>query len=389
LHLLFFIGLREQIKQGAPDFTVYYTAATMLRSGQGRSLYDPKVQFEVQKAATGRISSGRGPLPYIHPPFEALLFLPLAWLPYAKAFALWDLLNVGILFGVAVLLRRSISTLRRISPWQLVVVSLCFFPVFICLLQGQDSILLLLLCVLAFDALKKKRDLVAGVWLALGMFKFQFMIPVFLLLGLWKERRAAIGFAGVSAALVFISAGMAGWQSLLQYPAFALQTANSPGSGGVPPEFLPNLRGLVVGWPFPLSTLAGTAIVLLSSVALFAFAVTRRAEGQTESLDLRFSLAIIVSTLIAWQTNMHDLSLLVLPIILIWEYWLTHPGAEARRKFALLAPVLPLLVSPLCIVFWLVIHTINVIAIPLLWWSWEVGRELSRPAFRETLPVEG
>ena len=148
LHLLVFVNLRERIKRGYPDFTVFYTAATILRAGLGHQLYDNHVQYEIQKQVVGDIAERRGPLPYIHPPFEALIFLPLSWLPYPQAFAVWDALNLIALFGVAVLLRRSVNALRRIPPWEFVIVSLAFFPVFDCFLQGQDSILLLLLCVL-------------------------------------------------------------------------------------------------------------------------------------------------------------------------------------------------------------------------------------------------
>src|SRR5208282_5954771 len=121
--------------------TVFYTAATILRNGHGHQLYDARTQYEAQKSFTGEISSRRGPLPYIHPPFEALIFLPLTLLPYHRAFLAWDLLNVAALFGAALLLGRSVSTLRLIPPWEFVIACVAFFPVFAGLLQGQDSIL--------------------------------------------------------------------------------------------------------------------------------------------------------------------------------------------------------------------------------------------------------
>jgi hypothetical protein len=210
LHLFLFINLRERIKQGYPDFTVYYTAATILRNGLGHQLYDAHVQYEVQKRSVGVIASRQVLLPYIHPPFEALIFLPLSYLPYPQAFALWDLLNVGALFGVGLLLRKSVGGARPDSGVGICFGSLAFFPVFICFLQGQDSVLLLLFCGLGFNALKKRADLLAGCWFALGMFKFQFVIPIVLLIGIWKWRRAAIGFVVVSTLLVLISVGLAG-----------------------------------------------------------------------------------------------------------------------------------------------------------------------------------
>jgi len=379
LHLLFFINLREHIKLGYPDFTVFYTAATILRDGLGHQLYDERVQYEVQKKSVGQIASRLGPLPYIHPPFEALIFLPLSWLPYPRAFAVWDLLNVAALFGVGLLLRRSVNMLRLIPPWEFVITSLAFFPIFDCFLQGQDSILLLLLCVLGFNALKRDADVLAGCWLALGVFKFQFVIPIVLLLVIWKRRRVAIGFTVVSALLVLISAGLAGWQSLLQYPEFALQITRSPSLGGVAAGFAPNLRGLALGLLSPFPQPIGTAVALLASVMVFLFAAMKGREASLpKKLELQFSLAVAVSGLIAWQTNMHDLSLLVLPLVLIADYCLHTLPQKTRMRFFLLHPVLPVLISPLWIVLWLVGGAVNLMAIPLIWWVWKMGKEVSR-----------
>ena len=376
LHLLFFINLRDRIKVGYPDFTVFYTAATTLQSGLGHQLYDEHVQYEIQKKSVGEIAERHGPLPYIHPPFEALIFLPLSWLPYPVAFAVWDLLNLALLLGVTLLLRRSVNALRLIPPWELVMWSLAFFPIFDCFLQGQDSILLLLLCVLGFNALKRESDVLAGCWFALGVFKFQFILPIVLLLVIWKRKRLAIGFTVVSALLVLISAYLVGWQGLLRYPAFALEITKSPALGGVAAGFAPNLRGLALGLLAHFPEQVGTWVGLLASIMLFLFAAMKGREASPWKLDLQLSLAIAVAGLIAWQTNMHDLSLLVLPLVLIVDYCLSVLAQEPRRRLFLLLPVLPVLISPLWIVFWLVGGAVNLMAIPLLWWVWEISKEI-------------
>jgi hypothetical protein len=388
LNLLFFIDFRKGMKQGYTDFTVYYTGATILREGLGHQLYNRQVQYQVQESFAGHIPFRRGPLPYIHPPFEALIFVPLTLLPYSRAFVVWDLLTVAALFGVAALLRRSVAALRSISPWKFVIGSFAFFPVFACLLQGQDSVLMLLLCVLGFNALKRKADLLGGCWLALAAFKFQFIVPIVLLLFLWKRRRVAIGFGAVAALLALASVALVGVAGLLQYPGFVLQIVRNTGLGGVPPELLPNLHGLAMGWPPPFPGVVGIALAALISVALFLFAarsgqktVVPEALGPEnlglQNLDLQFSLAIVVAVLIAWQTNAHDLCLLILPLILVADYC-ARLILQAPAKFATLLPVLPVLISPLWMVLWLVTAKVNLMAIPLLWWAWRIGKDLSR-----------
>jgi len=376
LNLLFFLDVWQGIKLGYQDFTIFYTAGKILRQGLGHQLYDRKVQYAVEESITGHIAFRLGPLPYNHPPFEALIFVPLTLLSYQQAFVAWDLLNVGALLGVALLLRRSVGAVRSLPPWKFVLGSLAFFPVFVCVLQGQDSILMLLLCTLAYHALKREADVLGGCWLGLAAFKFQFMVPLVLLLVIWNRRRVALGFGAVVLVLGVLSAGLVGVKSLLQYPGYVLQIANNPGLGGVPPQFLPNLHGLAMGWRAPFSGRFGSALAGLSSVLVFLFAAWKGwASTRPGKLELQFSLAILVSVLIAWQTNSHDLSLLTLPFVFLVDHGLR--ALPRRQRINLLIPTMPLLVSPLWMTLWLVTTRVNLMAIPLLWWTIKIGNELS------------
>jgi hypothetical protein len=87
---------------------------------------------------------------------------------------------------------------------------------------------------------------------------------------------------------------------------------------------------------------------------------------------------MVVAELTGWHTNVHDLSLLVLPLALIADYCVDLPTRGPQRKFALILPVLPVLISPLWLVLWFGFDKTNLMAIPLLWWVWEIGREISR-----------
>jgi hypothetical protein len=379
LNLLFFIDFRKGIGRGYTDFTVFYTAGTILRQGLGHQLYDRQVQYKVQLDFAGHIPFRRGPLPYIHPPFEAIIFVPLSLLPYKQAFVAWNLLCVGGLFGVAALLRRTIVALRLIPPWKFVVASVAFFPVFACFLQGQDSILMLLFCALAFNALKRQSDVLAGCWMALGAFKFQFIVPIVLLFVIWNRRRVAVGFGAVAAVLAALSVALAGVDALLKYPEYVMRIVKNPGLGGVPPELLPNIHGLAQGWPSLFSEQAGAVLATVASVTLLLFAAWKgRSSSRPGNLELQFSLAVAISGLIAWQTNAHDLSLLVLPLVLTADYCVRTSVRGGAARFALLFPVLPVLISPLWMALWLLVSKVNLMAIPLVWWTLAIGWELSR-----------
>jgi hypothetical protein len=375
LHAMVFARLRDRIASGYPDFTVFYTAGTAVRDGLGPQLYDEHTQYQIQEKAVGHIASRHAPLPYIHPSYEALIFVPLTLLPYVWAFALWNLLNAMMLAAVLFLLRRSVAWLRSIPIWEFLAASLAFFPIFACFLEGQDSILLLLLCTLAFSALERKADFLAGCWLGLGVFKFQLVVPIIVLFAIWKRRRMVAGFAVVGMLLILLSAALTGWHGLLRYTTYVMKITNTPGLGGIPAELLPNLHGLILGWRLPLSQEIGHIVVIGVSLALLAWAGLRGAwSRQPETIQLHASLAILTAVLIGWQTNAHDLSLLLLPLVFSVQYCLEMP--EPSRRFSLLTPVAPLLISPLWIVLWLYFGKVNLIALPLLWWAWRISREL-------------
>ena len=386
LNFLFLVDFHEGMKRGYTDFSVFYTAGKILREGRGQQMYNRQLQYEVQQEFAGHIPFRRGPLPYIHPPFEAPLFVPLSFLSYRTAFIAWDLLNLAGLFGIALILRGAVHSLQLLPLWQIVLVGLAFFPVFICLLQGQDSILMLLFVTLGFAALQKQADVVAGIWLALAAFKFQFIVPVVLLFFLWRRKRVALGFGAIALLLGVVSVALVGVQSILDYPGFALEVVSSPALGGVPLSLLPNLLGLAKGWPSPFSGILGAVLAAASSLGLFFYAALKgRRFSSARNLPLQFSMAIIVAGLIAWQTNAHDLSLLVLPLVLLTDICFQRKQAPFLN-FDLILPITPLLVSPLWMYLWLGVGKVNLVTLPLLWWVWKIGREFPREELNLAMP---
>ena len=379
LHGYFLWTIRGGIARGDPDFTVYFTAGKMLREGRGGELYDARAQLEVQREFTRESPLRRGPLPYIHPPFEALLFVPLTFLPYRAAFVLWNAVNLGLLGWVFGRLRRWLVSLGRIAALDWMLACLAFFPVLANFHQGQDAILLLLVLVLGFGALSENADFAAGCWLGLGMFKFQFMLPMALILALWRGRKLAYGFTLVAAATVAVSIALVGWQEALEYPAYAWHIVSRVRLGGLPARLMPNLMGLVngwpglenVGWPLKMVALAGSAGLLIALASMTKMARDPRLA------NLCIACAVIAAVTISYNTNTYDLSLLVLPIALLVDYSLR--AREPRRAFkALFVPALPLLISPLWFVLWLRWERNNLMAIFLLWWLYLIWKEIRR-----------
>ncbi|HLK33659.1 MAG TPA: glycosyltransferase family 87 protein, partial [Terriglobales bacterium] len=260
-----FFSLRHQIEQGYPDFTIFYTAGKCLRQGKGRLLYDTSTQMELQRSFASGVQHRAGPLPYNHPPFEALLFAPLAAFPYPAAYYTWLGVNVLLLAAYYLLIRSFLPALHRFSPAMPVLATIAFFPVYATLLQGQDSILLLLLCTLAYLALRKGREFGAGVFLGLGLFRPQLALPLFAVLVLRKRWRAIAGFAATGGALLLVSAATVGWKSLFAYPQYVLRLNANLAASGIYPRDMPNLRGMLFSLMGSDSNLAQWLTILASA----------------------------------------------------------------------------------------------------------------------------
>jgi hypothetical protein len=379
IHGFFLWSVRSRVQKGDPDFTIFYTAGRIVREGRSGELYEAATQQAVQWKFATDTDIRRGPLPYIHPPFEALIFLPLTFLPYAQAFVLWNFLNLGVLFGIAVLLQRALHSLQQVPFGEWILALLAFFPVFINFLQGQDAILLLLVVVLGFRALDRNAAFTAGCWFGLGVFKYHLVIPLVLILAVWKGRRLALGFAAVAGAATLLSLGIVGWHGALQYPGYAWHVVSAPGHGQTPLPLMPNLLGLAAGWPFLEGLGWPLRLLVLAGSAGLVMVVARTCDPADEvrSFRLSFACAMITVLLVGYLTNAHDLCLLALPLALLADHCATR-WPERRAIRALLIPVVPLLASPLWILFWLEWGRLNLVAILLLWWVYATQRELVR-----------
>jgi hypothetical protein len=336
LSLAAFVGARFSGSLQGTDFPDFYCAARMLAEGHGHQLYDAELQRQYQARYAGRI----GTL-YIHPPFEAVVYLAVAGLPLRRAYLLWFLLNLAFL---ALAVRHLAKDALLPWDWRVVLAaSLTFAPVLLCLLQGQDSVLLLLLVILAFTALRNNRAFASGCWLGLGLFKFQIVLPLVLVLILTQSRDArnglAKGFALAALGLAGLSAAVSGGSVFTVYPAFLLHLPAQP-FAGVMPLAMANFRGLTHFFFRNEQSSRAAALMALSATALIkALTVWKRARPASHpnpaaatlsQFDLAFASTVLFALLVSHHLNPHDLTLLLLPIPLLLRRMLA-PTAQLRR----------------------------------------------------------
>ncbi len=333
------------------DFPQFYCAARMLGEGSGRELYDLAVQEQYQARYAGRAGT-----PYTHPPFEAAAYGVVAWLPLRQGYILWFLLNLGFVAMAAQRLARDAP--GWLGNWRLLfAASLMFVPVLLCLQQAQDSVLLLMLAILALEMLKRGRGFSAGCWLGLALFKFQIALPLALVLvleaGAEQRGRLARGFACVGLVLAAVSAFLCGWRVFIEYPRFVIGFGSQP-YAGMHPEAMANFRGLtslMLGREY--STWGMIMVCGLSFAALlWTVWVGRRATGRAgagvipaREFDSVFCSAVLFALLASYHLNPHDLSLALLPMFLMLKQ--SCPWAGGGRNWLLAIGIAALLVPAL------------------------------------------
>ena len=331
------VGLHFSSSLQGTDFPDFYCAARIVLNGHGKHLYETALQYRFQTEYAGRV----GTL-YIHPPFETVFYVAVAWLPLRYAYVLWSFLN---LLFLAIAARALAQATLRVWNWRILCVcSLTFVPLLLSLIQGQDSILLLLLLVLAYAALYRGHDFLAGSWLALGLFKFQLVLPIalVLLLSLGRTRRRALtsSFILVALALMGLSAAISGWSALGTYPEF-LMHLTAQRFAGIIPQAMPNFRGLLYALFHDHQSPSAIAVMLILSAATMIGALLSWKQvpvkpplttNQRSRFDLAFSNTVLFSLLVSYHLNPHDLTLLLLPIALTLHHILANRKTSLNEK---------------------------------------------------------
>ncbi len=269
--------------KGNADFRQFYNGGYMLRNGYRHQLYDFDLQAKISGSA----------LPAVHPAYEYLLFLPLSFLPYRTAYFAWLLINCEILYFSLRLLRPRFDG----SPWLLAAIGIAFVPIWVTLVQGQDSLLMLALLLLADDC---GPEFCSGLWLGLGAFKFHIVLPIALLYLLWRKWRIFAGFCLSGTLAAMLSVAIIGIPESIHY----VKTASASAATQLHPGAMPNLNGLIVA--ILGRGRAATVLAVITAIVVIFWASQQKPSMAT---------AARVVPLISFYFMGHDLSILLLPIV--------------------------------------------------------------------------
>jgi Glycosyltransferase family 87 len=313
------------------DFRIFLTGIAIVKSGHAHELY----RFPVQQAMQQQLFPSTrltGILPFNHLAFELLLYWPLFGLPYQVGMAVWALINLIVVLCIAWLLGPYTKAISELTGIPIAVYLLAFYPIIYVLGEAQDSLIFLLLIVASLRSMDRGRTFVAGVLLALGGFKLHLaLLMAFFVLFLPRKWRGVAGFATGSIVTVGISFLIVGPNLFVDYITM-LRKQETMTPWGFNTFFMPNLRGLS-RWLFTRWLDPGqlVPVVFMASVIVTVIAtwIVVRAKTPRNSA-LLYSVAVLTTILISYHLHVQDLSMAILPMLLIVDWAVRHPITTSR-----------------------------------------------------------
>jgi hypothetical protein len=305
------------------DFNNQYTAFLMVKAGDGGKLYDLDVQSQYQQQILGGLSFKDGVLPFLNPPFIALVLSPLSFLPRETAYVVWTFGELGLLIWLIYLLTRLFSDWNKQERQLLILTILAFWPLTATFWQGQFSLFLLICLVQMYLAMKNSKDVNTGIWLALMIVKPQTVLILAMMMLNKRYWRGAISAIITFTTLIIFSSLFLGFELWIKYAQLLFTMNTYFGKFGLYPEIEYTLKGLltrILGYSRGSIINTISNIVLLLGMVFIFFLWLRDIPPDRPRFKLHFAFIITVSAFFSLHLNDYDSLILVLPAAIFYDY---------------------------------------------------------------------
>ncbi len=346
-------GLRDHALEA--DYNSFLLGGRLLadRHAAATTLYNLAIQQQTQQAMLigTNIHFPDGLLPFLNPPFVALLIFPLTSLPPGIGFLIWDAVQLLLLLVSLSMVGAMLPSKYRYLLW---LGAFAFLPVYQSLLEGQLSPTVLLGIILLWRGLRAggSGNWWGGVGLTLCLVKPQ-LLPVLILYLLYKRNwRALGGFAGGGLFFYLLCAVVSGVDWTVAY-LNALIVSQAQGYGYAPGVMF-NLTGLLdrlnLGSVLLLAVLSTTVIaVLLYSCWRSDGAGSASGVSAVGQLEMQLAAVVLAAALTSVHLYTHDLTMLLFSgaVLLGWAAQAGWPTWISALLVAnLLAPLLIFIGQP-------------------------------------------
>ncbi|MFC1514704.1 glycosyltransferase family 87 protein [Candidatus Omnitrophota bacterium] len=318
------------------DFLPYYSAAQVFR--QGGDMYDPD-QIRQAELKNG-LPRFEKIFSYQYPPLFTVLILPFTFFKYSLAKVFWLALNQIFVIGALFFIWASVIKKRSFTEVAFFLfLALNFYPLINNLNLGQINVLILFLICGAFYFFKKGNDIYCGIFLGLAAM-FRITPALLIVYFLWRGQWRTFFWAVLSFVLLsLISLAIFGIDIHCYYlteflPSYLSSVPNQPANQSF------------TGFLFRLLDDGGlvdrvSAIFSFISLILVAFYCRYKKGLSRDSLryDLEFCLVIITTLLISKVTWEHHLSWLLLPVAVVFWYFIENKFEKSKTFLIVLTAV--------------------------------------------------
>jgi len=358
------------------DYVAIYPAGYLARYEGLSSVYDMNLQKRVQDAAIAPLKLPNF-YPYNHPPFLVPILLLVTTSDYIASFYRWlVVLLIFHLFSLTFLA----SLFRRLGwprneVWLLAIAGLLFYPIFGAYLKGQDSAFVLFGVSLWTYGVLTDKDKIAALGLGLAAMRPQVAL-VLALPFLFKRQKVWWWFIGWGAILLLYFTLLIGVNGLKDF----IQTLFLSAAGmGIDVNAMPTLMGALVrtfpgisGKVLNITGYSGyvLAILFLCIVWLKSREITAKQVG----------LAVLVSIVFSPHLHVHDLSLLLIPVLCAMVALVDQKILSRRNAIFLLLGVSVIFTINGVFWFYSIIY-LTILLLGLLLWvpGWWKARQEAEP----------
>jgi hypothetical protein len=321
------------------DYAEFYVAGQILNDGPSRNLYDLDDQDDRLHRVLPKLSKDDH-LPFVYPPFLALIFRPLARLPLAWSVATWLAITVGFYaLSVALILRqcRGIVGPERTTAWLLALA----FPPFAmeCCLGGQISAIGCVVISAGLVLGKLGRPFASGLVLSILCYKPTLLIlilPMVVISRAWRVLGGFIVGGAILGAVSWLVVGLPGCRDFLGLMVGYGKSGGSVGQGFKTIKYVDftaflSLLGVKRGVARPLAGLLSLPVAI---ALVIVWARTKRGRiGEST-----WASTLVLTPILNIYGPIYDVSVIV-PGLLIGanSVRLENPDGWPRRFRGLLA----------------------------------------------------
>jgi hypothetical protein len=304
--------INDPVERTGSDFIAFYSAGRIAQEQGFSQVYDPVKQQDVEEKVVGFPLGKDQVLLYNHLPFLLPILRSIVSEDYVSTFYRWIFLLVAIYLSAVVVLSKLLQEAKvdRQTIYLAGIGSLLFLPLFVSLMNGQDTAFLFLGTALWMYGLLTGKDKIAGLGLSLTTVRphisLMLAIPM-----LFHNRRIFLWYAigsGILAVLSVLLIGVEGVQDFLNI----LRISAAGEWHGMKEEAMFNLIGLLTR-AFP--GIDRSALRILSW-SVFGVAILWLSYIWARNKDAKsiLGLTIVVALFTIPHLHFHDLTLFLIPL---------------------------------------------------------------------------